>query len=200
MILWPVFLASALSLGVPSALTFQLRRNPGEAVPVDGRGHSAGDSGRRGGRAARACSSCLPGFRSTQPRVILFARIFLLSAPHHLPAGRGTSCPRESRRLCRVQQTSDLVSGHDPVVADCPARNSFHDALQRRPGLRAGGIVPLVWMRCGWRKCSNLRWRRSANPPGSCLPTESGPMASICAAPWRCMWTRPWWCACWSRT
>ena len=32
MILWPVFLASALSLGVPSALTFQLRRNPGEAV------------------------------------------------------------------------------------------------------------------------------------------------------------------------
>src|ERR1700674_5373852 len=28
MVLWPVFLASALTLGIPSALTFQLRRNP----------------------------------------------------------------------------------------------------------------------------------------------------------------------------
>src|SRR5260221_145401 len=28
MILWPVFLASALTLGIPSALTFQLKRNP----------------------------------------------------------------------------------------------------------------------------------------------------------------------------
>ena len=63
MILWPVFLASALSLGVPSALTFQLKRNPGKQSQLMGDAFCW-----RFWPAVRprclACCSCRPGFHN----------------------------------------------------------------------------------------------------------------------------------------
>ncbi len=77
MILWPIFLASALTLGVPSALTFQLKRNPERqsqllgaalllAVLTSGVGMVLG---------IVFISSWIPQYPA---KVILFARIFLL--------------------------------------------------------------------------------------------------------------------------
>lgn len=80
MILWPVFLAFALSLGIPSALTFQLRRNPEKQSQLMGAGLLLALLG--GAMAALIgmlfMSAWIPQY---PPRVILFARIFLLSAP-----------------------------------------------------------------------------------------------------------------------
>jgi O-antigen/teichoic acid export membrane protein len=80
MILWPVFLGSALSLGVPSALTFQLRRNPEKQSQLMGAALLIA--------ILTGASAALLGVLFMQawipqypPRVILFAKIFLLSAP-----------------------------------------------------------------------------------------------------------------------
>ena len=80
MILWPVFLAFALSMGIPSALTFQLRRNPEKQSQLMGAGLLLG--------LLSGAMAALVGMLFMQawipqypPRVILFARIFLFSAP-----------------------------------------------------------------------------------------------------------------------
>src|ERR1700736_4144260 len=80
MILWPVFLSSILTLGGPSALTFQLRRNPSKGSELMG--------------TALFIALLTSGFAMVigffflnswiaqyPPRVVLFARIFLVSAP-----------------------------------------------------------------------------------------------------------------------
>lgn len=80
MILWPVFLASVLSLGVPSALTFQLKRNPGKQSQLMGAALLLAI-------LAGAVAVLLGGFfmgawiPQYPPRVILFARLLLLTAP-----------------------------------------------------------------------------------------------------------------------
>ena len=80
MVLWPVFLASALSLGVPSALTFQLRRNPEKQSQLMGAAILLAVLG--GATAALLGMLFMPAWiPQYSPRVILFARIFLLSAP-----------------------------------------------------------------------------------------------------------------------
>lgn len=80
MILWPVFLAFALSMGIPSALTFQLRRNPEKQSQLMGAGLLLGLLS--GAIAALVgmlfMHAWIPQY---PPRVILFARIFLFSAP-----------------------------------------------------------------------------------------------------------------------
>ena len=74
MILWPVFLASVLSLGVPSALTFQLKRNPGKQSQLMGAALLLAI-------LAGAVAVLLGGFfmgawiPQYPPRVILFARL-----------------------------------------------------------------------------------------------------------------------------
>jgi O-antigen/teichoic acid export membrane protein len=80
MILWPVFLGSALSLGVPSALTFQLRRNPEKQSQLMGAALLIA--------ILTGATAALLGVLFMQawipqysPRVILFAKMFLLSAP-----------------------------------------------------------------------------------------------------------------------
>jgi O-antigen/teichoic acid export membrane protein len=80
MILWPVFLAAALSLGVPSALTFQLRRNPARQSRLMGAALLLA--------ILTGAAAALLGMLFMQawipqysPRVILFAKIFLFSAP-----------------------------------------------------------------------------------------------------------------------
>jgi O-antigen/teichoic acid export membrane protein len=80
MILWPVLLGSVFSLGVPSALTYRLRRHPELLSELSG--------------AALAISvvisafACAVGFFGLphwipqySPEVLLFARIFLLNTP-----------------------------------------------------------------------------------------------------------------------
>ena len=80
MLLWPVFLSSVLSLGVPSALTYRLRRHPDQASELSGAAvilavlisvvvAAVGYIG---------LPHWIPQYA---PEVVLFARIFLLNAP-----------------------------------------------------------------------------------------------------------------------
>jgi O-antigen/teichoic acid export membrane protein len=80
MILWPVFLSSILTLGVPSALTFQLKSNPRRSSQLTGTALLLA--------ILTSGIALVVGFLFMQswiaqypPRVVLFARIFLLSAP-----------------------------------------------------------------------------------------------------------------------
>jgi len=80
MILWPVFLANALSLGMPSALTFQLRRNPAQQSHLVGAAFLLAllSSAAAALLGAWFMPAWIPQY---PPRVILFARIFLFTAP-----------------------------------------------------------------------------------------------------------------------
>lgn len=80
MILWPVFLANALTLGVPSALLFQLRNNPQKRSQLLGAALLlAGLMGLVGMVAgALFMHTFIPQY---SPRVVFFARIFLLNTP-----------------------------------------------------------------------------------------------------------------------
>jgi O-antigen/teichoic acid export membrane protein len=78
MILWPVFLATALSLGVPSALTFQLRSSPQRRSQLMGAALllavvTSGIAALLGLLFVGSWLSQYP------PRVALFARIFLVN-------------------------------------------------------------------------------------------------------------------------
>jgi O-antigen/teichoic acid export membrane protein len=80
MVLWPVFLASALTLGIPSALTFQLKKNPSRQSELLG---AALLMGLLTSLVAIAIGLfVVPHWISHySPRVILFARLYLFSAP-----------------------------------------------------------------------------------------------------------------------
>jgi O-antigen/teichoic acid export membrane protein len=80
MILWPVFLASALTLGVPSALTFQLRRNPERQSELMGAALLV--AVLTGGLAALGGILLMPLWLAQySERTVLFSQIFLLSTP-----------------------------------------------------------------------------------------------------------------------
>lgn len=80
MILFPVFLGSALSFGLPSALTYQLRRSPQKAGSLMGAGLVLASMTGLAGALLGAIfmHSWIPQY---PPQVIWFARIFLLSTP-----------------------------------------------------------------------------------------------------------------------
>jgi O-antigen/teichoic acid export membrane protein len=80
MILWPVFLASILTLGIPSAVTFQLRTHPKRRPEIIGTALFAA--------LITSLLAMLVGFlflRSWMaqypPKTVLFAQLFLLSTP-----------------------------------------------------------------------------------------------------------------------
>ena len=88
MILWYVFLASVFSFGVPSALTYRLRRHPEQLSELSG--------------AALVLALLISAFAGTvgyfglphwipqySPEVLLFARIFLLNTPVSVLVGIG---------------------------------------------------------------------------------------------------------------
>ena len=145
MILWPVFLGAALSLGVPSALTFQLRRNPGKQSQLMGAalliailtGVSAALLG------VWLMHAWIPQYA---PRVILFAKIFLLSAPLTtlLVVGRAGL---ESRGDFAASNTI-LISSPAitllwlTVLLATRSMTPFSAALAYVPV----GVVPLIWM------------------------------------------------------
>ena len=80
MILWYVFLASAFTFGIPSAVTFQLRRNPGRKSEIFGAALLLA--------LAASAIAMLIGFaglpywlKQYDPRTVFFARLFLLNTP-----------------------------------------------------------------------------------------------------------------------
>jgi O-antigen/teichoic acid export membrane protein len=80
MVLWPVFLASALTLGIPSALTFQLRRNPSKQSELLGAAILL--SVFTSIIAIFAGLILIPHWIAQYaPKTIFFARLYLLSAP-----------------------------------------------------------------------------------------------------------------------
>jgi O-antigen/teichoic acid export membrane protein len=145
MILWPVFLASLLTLGVPSALTFQLKRNPGKQSQLMG---AALLIAILAGAAAALLGilfmrAWIPQY---PPRVILFARLFLLSAPIGtlLAVGRAGLESRgdftASNKILICSPASTLFC----LVALLAAHSMtpFSASLAYVPV----GIAPLVWM------------------------------------------------------
>jgi len=80
MILWPVFLANALTLGIPSALTFQLKKHPKRSAELLGAAFvlailTSVIAIVLGGVFMH---SWIPQY---SPKAILYAQVFLLSAP-----------------------------------------------------------------------------------------------------------------------
>ena len=145
MILWPVFLASTLSLGVPSALTFQFRRNPGKQSQLMGAALLL--AVLSGGTAALLGMWFMPAWiPQYQPRVVLFARIFLLSAPltSLLVVGRAALESRgdfaASNKLLIWSPAMTLL--WLVALLATHSMTPFSAALAYVPV----GIVPLVWM------------------------------------------------------
>ena len=145
MILWPVFLGSALSLGVPSALTFQLRRNPKKQSQLMGAalliailtGAFAALLG------ALFMQAWIPQY---PPRAILFARIFLLSTPltTFLVVGRAGLESRgdfaASNKILIWSPAMTLLCL--VVLLATHSMTPFSASLAYVPV----GIVPLLWM------------------------------------------------------
>lgn len=80
MILWYVFLANAFTFGIPSALTYQLRKNPGRKSELLGAALALG--------IFASCLAILVGFigmphwlKQYDPTTIAYARLFLLNTP-----------------------------------------------------------------------------------------------------------------------
>jgi O-antigen/teichoic acid export membrane protein len=80
MILWYIFLGSVFSLGVPSALTYRLRRHPEQLSELSGAALAL--------LVVISAFACTAGFFGLphwipqySPRVLFFARVFLLNTP-----------------------------------------------------------------------------------------------------------------------
>lgn len=163
MILWPVLLGSALTLGVPSALTYQLRQRPQQRSQLIGTALAIALLMAVVGIAASFFF--LPLWLSKySPRIVFFARIYLLSMPLTtlLLAGRAALESRgkftSSNKLLVAAPALTLIwllilklTGHlSPVSA----------AFAYGPV----GIPPLWWM---WRELREDRpsfgeWKSSA--------------------------------------
>jgi len=145
MILWPVFLANALSLGMPSALTFQLRRNPARQSQLVGAAFLLALLSSAG--AALLGAWFMPAWiPQYSPRVILFARIFLFSAPitSLLAVGRASLESRGDFALSNqflIWTPAMTLLALVGLLAS-RAMTPFSAALAYVPT----GIVPLGWM------------------------------------------------------
>ena len=152
MILWPVFLAGATTLGIPSALTFQLRSHPEKRSQLMGAGLAL--ALLTSGIAMLAGFLFMSRWLGQYPtKAILCAQIFLLSAPltSLLLVGRaglesaGDFLASNKLQVCApaitlmallVLLASHTLTPYTAGVAYVPA-----------------GIVPVVWMSRGlWRR------------------------------------------------
>jgi O-antigen/teichoic acid export membrane protein len=151
MIIWPAFLAGVMSLGVPSALTYQLRSQPAKQSQLMGAALllailSGAAAALLGGIFMRAWIPQYP------PRVILFAMIFLLSTPIGclLSVGRAGL---ESRGDFGASNTILIWSPASTLLwllalLATHAMTPFSASLAYVPV----GIAPLAWMGCRlWR-------------------------------------------------
>jgi O-antigen/teichoic acid export membrane protein len=148
MILWPVFLANTLTLGIPSALTFQLKSTPKKASELLGAGFLLA--------AFTSLIAIAVGFifmhawiPQYSARTIFFAQIFLLAAPltSLLNTGRAAFQTRDefwavnTLLVCPPALTlASLI-----VLLLAHSLNPYTAAMAYAPA----GIVPVVWMM--WR-------------------------------------------------
>jgi O-antigen/teichoic acid export membrane protein len=145
MILWPVFLASATTVGVPSALTFQLRRHPEKRSELMGAGFLLA--------MLTSTFAMLLGFlfighwlAQYPERTILFAQVFLLSTPltSVLLVGRAG-----------LESRGDFGASNKLLVC-CPtltlvallALLASHSLTPYSAGVAyvPAGVVPIAWM------------------------------------------------------
>jgi len=145
MVLWPVFLATVFSLGVPSALTFQLNRDPKKESQLMGAGLLlALFSGLLVAAIGTIfLSSWIPQY---SPQVIFFARLFLLSAPltSLLAAGRAGV---ESRGDFTTSNVVLIGSPLMTLIWLVVLLATHHmTSVAAAWSYIVVGIVPLVWM------------------------------------------------------
>jgi O-antigen/teichoic acid export membrane protein len=145
MILWPVFLASALTLGVPSALTFQLRNNPEKRSQLLGAALLLAALVGLVGMVAGTLfmQALIPQY---SPRVIFFARVFLLNTPLSAMMLVGRSA---------LESQGDFAASNKLFLAP-PAQTLLCLVILWRTGtltpVSAGlayvpmGILPFLWM------------------------------------------------------
>jgi O-antigen/teichoic acid export membrane protein len=145
MILWPVFLANALTFGLPSALTFRLRTSPERRSELLGASlFLAGLAGIIGAIAGAAfMHSWMPQY---SPRVIFFARLFLFNTPLSamLLVGRAA-----------LESKGDFAASNKLFIAS-PAQTLVCLLILWRMGTLTPvsaafayvptGIAPFVWM------------------------------------------------------
>ena len=145
MVLWPVFLGTVFSLGVPSALTFQLNRDPKRESSLMGAGlFLALFSGAVAAiLGAIFLHAWIPQY---SPSVILFARIFLISVPltSLLAAGRAG-----------VESRGDFTTSNAVLIGSPALTLLWLFVLLAKGGMTSVsaalsyvvvGIVPLAWM------------------------------------------------------
>jgi O-antigen/teichoic acid export membrane protein len=145
MILWPVFLASALTLGIPSALTFQLRRSPERRSELTGAALllAMATSWLAIAVGTIFLHAWIPQY---SPSVILAARWFLLSAPltSLLLVGRAAFESRAefstSNKLLVWSPALTLV--WLSVLLANRSVTPYHAAMAYVPV----GLVPVSWM------------------------------------------------------
>ena len=107
MILWPLFVASITTLGVPSSLIYFLRHAAAGAGSADRKWVSDGDrfSAWWPRRLPRLILPwCL---RQYSPSIIRAAEWFLITVPHLLPHARGAGSTRSVARFFCLQCDSD---------------------------------------------------------------------------------------------
>lgn len=145
MILWPVFLANVLSLGIPSALTFQLNRDQKKQSQLMGAGLVVA---LLAGIVAAVLGSLFMQAWIPQysPTVIFFARVFLLTAPL-------TSLLAAAR--AGIESRGDFTTSNIVLIGS-PAMTLLWlivllatrsmTAVSAALAYAAVGIVPLLWM------------------------------------------------------
>jgi O-antigen/teichoic acid export membrane protein len=145
LVLWPVLLGTVFSLGIPSALTFQLNRDPKRESSLMGAGLLlALVSGLVGAIVgAIFLHSWIPQY---SPRIIFFAQIFLVSVPltSLLAAGRAG-----------VESRNDFTTSNLVLIGSPALTLLWLIVLLVRGGMSpvsaalayvVVGIVPLAWM------------------------------------------------------
>lgn len=145
LVLWPVFLGTVFSLGVPSALTFQLNRDPKRESSLMGAGLLLA---LLSGVGAAIIGSIFIGSWIPQysPQVILFARIFMISVPLTtlLAAGRAG-----------VESRNDFTTSNAVLIGSPALTLLWLVVLLAKGGMTSissslsyivVGVVPLAWM------------------------------------------------------
>ena len=145
LVLWPVLLGTVFSLGIPSALTFQLNRDPKRESSLMGAGLLlALLSGLTGAIiGAIFLHSWIPQY---SPRIIFFAQTFLISVPltSLLAAGRAG-----------VESRNDFTTSNIVLIGSPALTLLWLIVLLARGGMSpvsaalayvVVGIVPLAWM------------------------------------------------------
>jgi O-antigen/teichoic acid export membrane protein len=164
MILWYIFLASVFSLGIPSALTYRLRRHPEQVSELSGAAllFALGISVVAGAVGFIGLPHWIPQY---SPQVIFFARVFLLNTPVAVFAVIGRAA-LESQGDFPASNLS-LVGAPSLTLAGLLLLLSLHTLTPVSAAwcYVLSGLPPLIWMSCSFCRAvrpSFRHLRRSA--------------------------------------